>query len=178
MSKKYTEASYDEWKKHIYSAKPSPLTVCDDIENRDENWALILPDVSREWPQKLYNADADKLAKAYIKDKIYHLENYDKLDVDLQEAFANLIEGLQSHNIEVVFYFAPYHPYVYDFLKEKPKYVKIFKAEQWLRNYAEKHGIKMLGSYNPSEMSLDGNDFLDGMHLKRNAFMKFSRRIE
>jgi hypothetical protein len=34
---------------------------------------------------------------------------------------------------------------------------------------ASRHGIKVIGSYDPKKLSLAEGDFYDGMHLKRAA---------
>lgn len=174
ISKKYTQLSYNQWhnEKKIF-----PLYICDSLDEIKDNWHIIYPDGSRGWSRELYQKDANDLAKAFVKGKVYQVEEFDTLDTRLQNTFALFMDYLQAKNIKVILYFPPYHPYVYKFLKDNSRYSQVFKADSWFKDYATTHNIEVFGSYNPADMGLNEDDFLDGGHLKRESFLKFGHNM-
>lgn len=172
VSKKYTQLSYEQWRE---KKKICPFLICDDSDEIMDEWYVICQDGSWRWPKKLYQMNSQAMAENFVKGKVYHVEGYEELDKDLQNNFSLFIKHLQEQKIKVVLYFPPYHPYVYNFLKDNPRYSKVFEAELWFKNFALTHNIEVIGSYNPADMGLNEYDFLDGGHVKRESFIKFAR---
>lgn len=164
----YTRESYKKWR----SARKS-LNVCVDIDDIAAGDSLLLPDGSRIWSQKDNALDAKTEAHKYVSGKIYQIENYNELDENLKKQFELWIENIIKQGYRVVFFFPPYHPYVYDCLQENQKYAEVFAAQEFFTDFAKEHGIVVLGNYNPSEMGLEDKDFIDGMHLRRNSLTQW-----
>ncbi len=168
VSKKYTQESWKKWRNKI-----QPLEVWTQAENSDEKRTLIYPDGSLEYGRSVYKADSDAAARKYIEGKVYHIENYKVLDAEKQLEVSAFVKSLQGQDIQVAFFFPPYHPIVYNHLLQTEQYKCVFQAEEWFRNYARENSIKVIGSYNPVDMGLDGTTFFDGMHLKRLSLKEF-----
>jgi hypothetical protein len=99
-------------------------------------------------------------------------ENYTQFDPELVEEFEHLVARAQQDKVEVVFYLPPLHPVLYEKVANTPEYRKVIEAELYFRNYAEKLGIRVRGSYNPQTCGLESSDFVDGWHLRNEAFGK------
>ena len=153
------------------------LAVWESQEKNDEERQLKYSDGSIAYSRKFYREDANELAKNYIKDKVYQVEDFYTLAETKTETFSAFIEQMHSKGVQVVFFLPPYHPLVYDYLNEKEKYKCVFEAEKWYRDFAATNGITVIGSYNPASMGFTEKDFLDGMHTKRepvNEYLKMA----
>lgn len=116
-------------------------------------------------PRKnISSADAKIEAQNYIRNGVYSLENYSEMDNDYLKKFQQLIEFYLEEEVELVFYLAPYHPLVFDYLDDNEEYQIIHQVEDYIRKFAAEKGIEVVGDYNPYELNLDQGDFHDGMH--------------
>ncbi len=115
-------------------------------------------------------AKALENAKKYIsRGPVYGLGGFDKLDEGLKAQLEQFIDFLLSNKVKVVLFMPPHHPYVYGYLINSESYDIIADEESYYRGLADKRGITVLGSYDPSLCGLDGNDFYDGVHLRNEA---------
>ena len=163
LSMKYTRESC---KKIIHPAPPLDIWEKPD---KSEDSMIICGDGSRIYDRKTLSGDSDMMAKTYIKGDIYHVEGYEELDGKKQEIFTGFVKSIQSKGIKVVIFLSPYHPLVYDYLKQQDKYKNVFIAEQWFKDFAITNNVTLIGSYNPADMHLTGKDFFDGMHMQRES---------
>jgi hypothetical protein len=86
------------------------------------------------------------------------------------------VSYLQSKQVNVVFYLAPYHPVVYKALLLSPKQKVIVDIEKYYRDFAQKHQLKILGSYDPSKVGLSEKDFYDDMHASKEGVEQIFRQ--
>lgn len=114
-----------------------------------------------------------KNAQSYINNgRIYQLDNFTELDKNDIDKFYSFIKFLKSKNVEVSFWFPPYHPYVYQYIENNNKFKNVLKAEEFFREIARKENLKTYGSYNPVLCAVGETDFSDGMHLRTSGFEK------
>jgi len=66
----------------------------------------------------------------------------------------------------------PYHPIVYNHIKNNKEYKMVDKVEMYLNDYASENNIQLVGSYNPNRFNLNSIDFYDGMHPKDKIMKK------
>ena len=101
------------------------------------------------------------------------LKNFKKLD----EAQLTHLKALQAYyeskNVEVLIYLPPFNPIVWGTIQNDPSYKAVLETESYLKEFAEKRGLMLMGSYNPHNMYLNPEDFYDGMHLSRQATERF-----
>lgn len=114
-----------------------------------------------------------KNAQSYINNgRIYQLDNFTELDKNDVDKFYSFIKFLKSKNVEVSFWFPPYHPYVYQYIENNKKFKNVLKAEELFREIARKENLKTFGSYNPVLCGVEETDFSDGMHLRTSGYEK------
>lgn len=124
---------------------------------------------------KILAADAEPKARQYISGNVYSLENYDALDIRLQMEVCEFISYLKAQGIEIVLYLTPYHPVVHSYFVQNEKYHNALEAETYFRNLAKEYDLRVVGSYNPERCGLSNADFLDGMHVRREAVERILR---
>jgi len=127
---------------------------------RDIDGSVYIPKKIREQPDSKTHDIIAKNIKYHVTDcarerisKLFH--------TDLFEAF---IAFLVQKNSRVIFYLPAYHPDLYKFFTQNPEYSGFFTIETYLKNFAVKNKITILGSYNPEKYNLETKDFFDGIH--------------
>jgi hypothetical protein len=84
-----------------------------------------------------------------------------------------LCDAILSNGIDLSFVLAPYHPIVYE--KIRQSYPMVLKVETMIMDFAKKKDIDVFGSFDPAKGGVGSQDFYDGMHCKGNAIMKILR---
>jgi len=102
--------------------------------------------------------------------------DFQKPDHGMSNILKKLISYLQSKNVTVVFYLAPYHPVVYNTLLSPAKQKVLIEIENNYRDFAKRHDLKILGSYDPSKVGLGGLDFYDDFHASKEAVEKIFKQ--
>lgn len=116
--------------------------------------------------------EVDKEAWQYVSGSVYQIEDYQELDPNMCLMFENMIDYLQEKEVCVIFYLPPYHPIVYEYIEGDKNYEMVLRAEEYFKNLAIGKGIQVYGSYNPEVLQCTGEDFLDGMHMRRSCMSK------
>lgn len=88
------------------------------------------------------------------------------------EMFVKLVEYLKGKGIEVEFYLCPFSPSLWERV-DWTQYPIIAELESFIRTYAEENKIKVTGAYNPYELGMTDEDFLDARHVRREALEKY-----
>lgn len=134
------------------------------------NEFILLSDGSRRYRKQLRENTRQKreqLAKDFIAKDAYHLSNFHQLDIFYQQLLEKFIQYLKQQNIEVHLFLSPYQPIVWDHFAKTEKYSMVSKTEKYLQSLAIKENVKVIGSYNPNNLQLNSEHFIDGMHLNR-----------
>lgn len=138
--------------------------------------SIVLPNGSVQYGDNVNKLNSDKVyktAQAYINNgRIYQLGNFAELDKNDIDKFYSFIKFLKSKNVEISFWFPPYHPYVYQYIEKNNKFKNVLKAEEFFREIARKENLKTFGSYNPALCGVEETDFSDGMHLRTSGYEK------
>ena len=96
----------------------------------------------------------------------------DKVSSDDIRNLDILIEDIKQNGITPVFICAPYHPYFYS------RIIKMHAVKDmmdYIYNYAEKKGIKVIGRYSPKECGVSNNAFYDEVHMKSETINQMIR---
>ena len=100
-------------------------------------------------------------------------EHYQNLDPQLVNLFEKFIDSIERQGIELFIYLPPVHPLYYDYLiNSEEKYKMILKVQEYLINVGKDKGILILGSYDPSDIPCQENEFLDIYHSKSSCTSK------
>jgi hypothetical protein len=116
--------------------------------------------------------EIEKRAIGFISGDIYSIEKFDKLSPEIRYLLEKFIKHLRSNHIEISFFLAPYHPKVYSFIAKSDKYSKVIESENYFRDLGLKYEIKVIGSFNPNRLNMDGSYFYDGMHCNEKGIEK------
>lgn len=131
---------------------------------------VIASDGSMEYEPSVRERSASEIkreAELFISSgKIYSLEHYYGMDHELIKTFEKLIATLQQQHIRIIFILVPYNPIAYTYLINHPEYRIIQDVQRYVIDFAKTNSIPVIGSYNPSDLSLTSNDFYDGMHAR------------
>lgn len=112
-------------------------------------------------------AEIELAANSYIGLKpIYLLGGFSYLSRGKIGQLEKFIDFLIDERIEVIFFLAPYHPKVYNFLIGDIQYKKVSESEGYFKALAVLKNINIFGSFDPGKYMLDGFYFYDGMHFK------------
>lgn len=118
------------------------------------------------------NAESEIAAKPI---KGFH--DFTALSSKYKEIFESFIDYLQSKNVEVILFMAPYHPIVYDFFKKDSFYHIVFTADDYFRKLATTKKIKIHGSMDPSIYKLSNTDFYDGVHCDKETIVRLMKEL-
>jgi hypothetical protein len=130
-------------------------------------------DGSITYNEKYRGASSEAIkAKAikYISDDLYSIENFGNISPQLFNQFEMLCSDILKNDIELSFFMAPYHPIVYD--KIKQDYQIVLNVEDKVLEFATVKNIKCFGSFNANKQGVNNDDFYDGMHLKEAGIRK------
>jgi hypothetical protein len=105
---------------------------------------------------------------------IYSLGKYTELSEKLIKLFISLVEDMKNQGIEIIFFLAPYHPIVYEEIKNN--YKMVLESNEFIKRYAKQELILLAGSFNPHEVLLDETYFYDGMHCTEEGTKKILTR--
>jgi len=136
---------------------------------------IKLDDGSLVYGSDFRNADINEInnkAKNYLNGNIYSIENFKIINDTYVNQFEALVNFYKSKDIKVILFLPPYNPIVYNYINNNPEYEMVEKVELYLKEFAYKNDIKIIGSYNPNKLNLNGDDFFDGMHPKGETIIK------
>jgi hypothetical protein len=107
-----------------------------------------------------------------------HGPDYDLRRPDSEWAviLEKLISYLGDKKIEIVLYLAPYHPDVYNSFVKSPQKKVIVDIENYYRDVAKRHHLRIIGSYDPKQCGLVESDFYDPVHAKEDAVERIFKR--
>lgn len=138
-------------------------------------------DGSTEYDKDFRNQSVDTVnenARNYTAGSVYQMEKYENLDIGYIKLLEKMLDYCSRNDVEIIFFLPPFHPYVYNTLSSNPKYSIICEAETLFRIMAKDRDISVFGSYNPSAIGCNENDFLDGMHMRRKCIKKAWRKTQ
>jgi hypothetical protein len=123
-------------------------------------------------------------SRSYLSDKPMPLNNIGtgeyKIGAPIFNAaaiteFERILEILNNRGIMVDFFLMPYHPKV--LACGKPLVCEALKTiEALVRETARRHGIAVIGGYDPRPFGFQPEDFLDEMHLSAAALSNIERK--
>ena len=104
-----------------------------------------------------------------------YMSDYAALETDQCRLFEQFVRYMQSRGVEVVFFLAPYHPTLYEYVSthDVEAHAGFFEIEPYVRAFAARSGIQVVGSYDPNLLGLTGEDFFDGLHVRESGIQKF-----
>ncbi len=94
--------------------------------------------------------------------------------------FEAFVADIQKSGAEVEFVLLPSNPWLYDqavtTFRQAAKSLPSTDTETYLRQYAEHHGIRVIGSLDPHKVGVVEDEFVDFVHLRREAIGRLFAR--
>jgi len=155
----YTRANYKFYprRKKIRGKKlyVTPTVDIDDLVRE--------PDGSVHFPYKMrFKEDVRSSPYPPRAEPIRTLNNFDSLSGI--ELFEDFVLYLQKKEVKVILLLSPFHPVAYKLFNDDPRYQIVISLEKYLKNFAFRNHIKLIGSYDPGRYQLKEKDFIDDSH--------------
>lgn len=87
-----------------------------------------------------------------------------QIDPFQQKVFEAFIQHLLDSGVKVTFYVPPYHPTSYRLMMDSPSRF-VVDIQQYFVDFAQAHGIEVIGSFNPADIGITNADFYDPTHI-------------
>ena len=153
-----------------------PEIVQGDIHSQTST--IKCPDGSIIYDKAFMNSTRDQIDYALLSatcpdQPLLKMFNFTNLDPEFTKQLELFIEYLQRKNIKVVLYIPPYQEYFYSVtVARKEQHPAFFEVEDYCHKLAKKYNIPIYGSYDPQEVGLVYEDFLDAFHMRPNSISK------
>lgn len=108
--------------------------------------------------------DARATGNIHPATTLYSLGSFAEIDESYRAQFEVLVTDFQDRGAAIEIILPPYHPTVYNHVREQERYDRILDVEKYLNDYADAHDLRLRGSYDPSVYECANTEFLDGMH--------------
>lgn len=162
VSVKYLKASLDDFRRGRPQPHPADGEVADFTKHKDGS--ISYQRDFRERPQAEVDDEARRTAQT---EGIYSFRDYRVLDARYAQTLARFVARLRADGVAVTFFLPPFHPTVYQAIASAQRYHQVIEAERAFRELAAKHGVPVIGSYDPGQLGCSPADFLDGLHPRR-----------
>ncbi len=123
-------------------------------------------------------SNLDHTLQQFIQYQLPQLKQSSQPNLSYRKCFKKLLSYLQKNDVEVIFYFPPYHHKVYQQIAENAQFKAIHDTEQYYKSVAIANGIEIIGSYNPTSLQLDHLDFYNHQQVTAAATKKVFRNTE
>ena len=100
---------------------------------------------------------------------IYKMSPFPKLKKSYKKDLDLWLKLLSKSDKPVIIWLPPFRPDTYERLESESDYAMFREARLFLRTECERFQFTTLGSYNPSALQLETQDFRDEIHLKPEA---------
>lgn len=127
-----------------------------------------------EWYREAPQEDINLRAEGNIVSKPEFARGFNGVSKELEKQLEAFLDEMISDGVEVAVFFSPYHPAYYDHMaSSNDNYIEILDTERIVTEIAQRHGVKVFGSFNPHVLGLTEADFYDGLHCTEEAMYQF-----
>lgn len=169
-----------------FQASINQVTERGSFFNAEKRWGVV-EDISQRETNQSYNSDAswnysleyEGRGVEYVKQCCdeFWLPTWAtsrEMSVESMEMFEKLIQHLQSEDVEVVLFLCPIPPYLQERVEnEIGNDSMLFRLEEYTKEVAEKYGLEIVGSYNPYNVGISNEDFLDARHIRTEKLTEY-----
>lgn len=152
------KANIERW----WSAPVQPQPTAD---RRHPTLDLLLPDGSIIWSDShraSYTPEsAIQKALSFAQEKRNSPPMIDPIGVDTID---RLLTYLAARDVEVYLAHPPFNPVYFDAVRGSPYAAGLERIEQLTRDLAAKHGLEIIGSFDPAEVGCSSEQYIDAEH--------------
>jgi hypothetical protein len=153
---------------HNATKRPGPTS-----EYRLATLDNLLPDGSIVWSKKHLALFTQERSYKETMDFVQRRRN-DPPKVDQQgvDAFEKVLVFLKEKGVEVTLAKPPFNPIYYDAVQEGTYKDGLIRIEKLIQDIADRHGLKVVGSYNPHEIGCTKEMYIDAEHSNKDCLTK------
>lgn len=85
-----------------------------------------------------------------------------------QRVIEAFLLDLQSKGVEIILFLGPYHPATYEIMMGN-QYRVVADIQRYYEDVAHRYGFRIVGSYNPADLNVDGSVYYDATHITPEA---------
>ena len=148
--------------KAFISEKPKVSTDISEFADYPDGTIRYKASQENESPERLNNVKSKQGAVSY-----QNAHKMKELGSEKKQAFETLIGFLINNGVDVIFYLAPLSITQSKISFDKRENIVFKDVEAYLRGFAEKNNIKIVGGYDARKYNLSDNNFIDYMHLDK-----------
>ena len=130
-----------------------------------ETLDILLPDGGIYWSEKHRRGFTPERARreaiALAKDKIKSPPIMDPVGL---ETFDRVLEFLVGHGVEVFIAHPPFNPIFWETVEGTRYIPALRRVEEAVQALAEKHGLRVIGGFNPHDVGCTADMYIDGEH--------------
>lgn len=157
----------ESWQLLVYQHRyPGGNLIYSDTD--DSEGYVYRPDGSMKSRRADLDAEVGQVAaqvrRVAFERYITFLGWFGSLDPFYKKAFQAFVARLRKADVEVVFYFPPYHPVAHQAIGSLEKYAMVAEADRFFRDVAARYGIQTIGNYNPAVTRCPADEFIDAIH--------------
>jgi len=89
-----------------------------------------------------------------------------RIDSQDQRKFEALVRLMRNEGVKMILFLPPFHPEVYHVLSRTRDLEAHDRVESYLRNFASRERLLLIGSYNAATCGFDEADFYDDIHAR------------
>jgi hypothetical protein len=142
-------------------------------EKQFDTLDTLLPDGSIVWSRKhmaLFTQErALKETMAFVEKRRNDPPRVDQQGVD---AFEKVLVFLKERGVEVTLVKPPFNPVYYDAVQEGTYKDGLTRIEELVQDIATRHGLKVIGSYNPHDIGCVKEMYIDAEHSNSQCLKK------
>jgi hypothetical protein len=153
---------------HNAKERPGPTTGY-----RFESLDNLLPDGSIVWSKKHMALFTQERSFKETMDFVERRRN-DPPKVDQQgvDAFERVLQFLKEKGVEVTLVKPPFNPIYYDAVQQGTYKDGLTRIENLIQEIADRHGLKVIGSYNPHDVGCVKEMYIDAEHSNKSCLAK------
>jgi hypothetical protein len=159
-----------------YKAKERPHVTS---EAAFEGLDVLLPGGSIVWSKghmALYTTERTvRTALAFAEQR---RKNPPMIDPKGVHAIERLFVHLKEKGVEVFLAHPPFNPLYFDALKDSPYMIGLRKIEELTRDFADRHGFRVIGSFDPRVVGCDASMYVDAEHANPACLARIFRQYE
>ncbi len=149
-------------------------------ENRNELVQVRMADGSLSYGEDVRGRSTDEVDMEAMKfattgNTLFGLNQFTAIDEGRLVRLDRFVGYLEDTGVDVLLFVPPYHPIVWKVISSDPAYENVIESEARFRLIASKHGVPIVGSFDPGALNLASADFHDGMHPTKDAVRRILR---
>lgn len=140
------------------------------LDNESYSDNIYRYDGSLKYSNKYHSRDTNEIklqTTKYVQKDIYHMSNFNEID---STVIIDFIKQIIKDKNQLFILLMPFNPQIYSELSKKVPNIE--KSEDFIYKLGSNLNIPVKGSFNPANLDITTNCFLDAMHLKNNGIQK------